>query len=261
MKSTYFAIVLAAAGILLAAGAWWRELQFERGSLRATLCRSAQDRCSQGCEKIHNDEVARINLEQSLEALEHRQRMIECRTAPNPVQCVANETARDAQVISGLNARKTAADDALETCEQGCRTAEAQCESGGSTSSAPHLGGGSFEVACQEGPGAPCYQRVDPVCQQLSGVCERCNLTLCGDSTWTFTSNSLQEALLVATGGTSPMRTLVSGAGKGSVALAIPNDLKLQTGESLELQFRFGGAPAKTRKVTFVAAGASHGAP
>ena len=250
MRSSSFVIVAVVAAVLIAATALWRELTLEHLVLITAECRQEQDICVRGCEHDHDEELSRINIARGQEFIEHGQRSAECSAhVTTAQQCHRDEDARDAQALSQLDARKAAADNARDTCIQNCQNLAEQCSRGGRVPSGPQQGGGgvSVDIACIDAPNAPCFQKVDKICTRISGVCENCKLTLCGDRTWTFTGNSLQDAALVATKGGTPTRTLASSTSKGnSAALVIPRDLKLESGEELGVQFHFGGTPGKS---------------
>jgi len=248
MGSHRIVMILSAVAALLAGATLIRQISTEHLLLRSVLCARQLDDCNRACETTFNQTVSRINLDRSLEELDHRQHLIDCNlNVTNAAQCRQNEIARHDQAVAGFDSRERAANDARTSCEQACHTAAETCDRGESQSAPPHLGGGgAVQIECIDTPGFPCYQKVDEICKRLGNVCDQCKLNLCGDGGWTFGADGLQETALVVMSGGKEARTLASTKGG---ALTIPRDIKLGAGEELNVRFQF--APdAKGRTIT-----------
>jgi hypothetical protein len=253
MRSDKFVIAAALVALLLAATALWRQFSLEERFALSVECREQRDRCNQACQATHDQEMARISVDAGTETIEHSQRMIECNLRPDAalrLQCRTEEDARFNSVLAGLQDRRAAAEAALATCRQGCSDQADQCQSGNAPVFRPGAGG-SIEIECIDAPGAPCFQKVSKLCTQIRDACKDCALTMCGDRSWRFESESLLTASLVGVVGPGDERTLATSKASANVAeLFVPAKIELKPNEELEVRFTFSGGPSKNRKLT-----------
>ena len=257
MITNRIVIIVAAAGVIAAASAHWRDFALS-GTVREEQCRSRIESCSQSCDINHRQDSGEIVLERRGEDLRHRSESITCNLEylgdPAAKQgCLATEDRRHEAAVRRLDARQQHADATLTACRQGCCDAAAGrgCPACGSDRTNEVTPDTSFVIECIEGPGTPCFHEVPDICQRLTGVCQGCELTLCADQGWTLQAELLVDATLMAGTGPGAGRPLASATARdGRATLAVPRDIKLQSGEKLQLQFRFSGPPAMARKVT-----------
>lgn len=250
MKSNRFVIVAATLALIVSALAFYRDLHLERLVL-SERCRAQSEECSQNCETGYDLEILRILIRRDLERLEHSQRMIECSLdLSSAARCRGEEEARHSEAVARFDASTTETNTSRVTCLQACGEAAGQCQRDEDDSGFTPKPDVTVEFKCIDAPGAPCFQKVPDLCQRISGACDNCALTLCGDRIWTLEGDSLLDATLIAVAGSGAGRTLASSSSKGNRAtLFIPRKIKLESGEELQVRLTFSGAQAKSRKL------------
>jgi|GEM_PF-5607350 len=209
------------------------------GRLVVRFCDDVERLCVEGCDRSHADAISRLRLEEDLAQLDHRQRLIDCVAQTDPQQCRQDEQNRFAQATAGFEERKGAADRERDGCRIRCARQGAECR--GEPLVEADENPPRVVIECIDAPGTPCFKEVAEICTKIEGVCPQCELTLCGDPSWSFEADSPVTVALVA-----GSRTLATSSGSGNRAtLSIPKDIKLQPAEKLGLRL-----DTKSKKVT-----------
>lgn len=231
MRLAWASLVISLVALALASAEFVRD-----GRFVVRFCDDVERLCVDGCDRSHTEATSRIRLEEDLARLDHRQRLIDCAVQTNPQQCRQDEANRFAQLAAGFEERKRAADRERDQCRIGCARRAAECRGERLVEPAPN----PLPVVI-ECDGPPCIKEVPEICTQIAGACPQCELTLCGDPSWSFEADSPVTVALVA-----GSRTLATSSGSGNRAtLAIPKDIKLQPGEKLALRL-----DTKSKEVT-----------
>jgi hypothetical protein len=167
------------------------------------------------------------------------------------IECRSQVNASADAAIALLDARDDAIHAEFDQCFAACSRGAKECDDEvrfyGEVVS-PTV---TVEVECIDGTNAPCFMKVRELCKKISGPCDDCWRSLCGDSTWFFESDvPLAVTLVAATDPKKDPRVLSHTSKKGKVvALSIPKQTKLKGKEQLYIGFSSNKKPAKPVQV------------
>lgn len=216
-------------------------------------CSRAYTGCVGRCNR-NRDAVLATNRERRREIAEQLTRDLnQCRIQNlgdrNAIETCRQEKRDDAarqQALLILSDRL--AEQSRLRCITECRTQLAACpETGTITANAGEL---EVDIECIPG-GAPCFKEVSKFCQQISGPCEACGISMCGGGEWGFDAEvPLVVTLAVGTDPLTNPRVLATSTLNGRQAvLNVPPDIKLGADERLYLSFSSAEKPGKPVKV------------
>lgn len=226
--------------------------------IRSQECRDARDRCIEACDRTRDIALGENQLKRSLIQLQLTRDLLDCRldNTGNPAaiqQCQADRNAAAQAQLASLDASDNTIRTAREQCVTRCRDQARECDDESQPERVTPVGGGGgpgVEISCIEGNNAPCFKEVPEICKVITGPCDNCPETLCGDGQWSFESETpLEVTLVAATDPAKSPRVLATSSPKGKEAvLGIPAGIKLNPGERLYLGFNSKdkpGAPVK----------------
>lgn len=217
------------------------------------LCRKRYERCVRSCYRTRDRQLARNQAQRGLMEFQRLRDLSDCFT-----QNIGNEETRiecQRQVNAAADTAIAHLDDAayaefdhcMAECSQGAKDCDSEVRFYGEVVS-PTV---TVEVECIDGTRAPCFVKVREICKKISGPCDDCWRSLCGDSTWFFESDiPLVVTLVAATDLKKDARVLSHTSKKGKVvALPIPKQIKLKGKEQLYIGFSSNKKPAKPVQV------------
>lgn len=222
----------------------------------STRCRKRYERCVRNCYKTRDDQLANNQIQRGIIELQRLRDLRECliQNSDNEqarIECQRQVNAAADEAMAQLDARdeaiRAAFDQSMAACSKDAKDCDDKVKFYGEIAS-PRV---TVEVNCIEGNNAPCFKSVREICKKISGPCDDCFRSLCGDSTWFFESDTpLSVTLEAATDPKKDARVLSRTSKRGKVAaLPIPKLIKLKEKEQLYIGFSSSKKPTKPVQV------------
>lgn len=204
--------------------------------------------CEQACDDDLEDALERNDLQRGLADIAHGQALTNCLVenvgdAAGLAECREEADTAFRNRIAEIDGLDAAARQMRGQCVSECSrqyqecnaTNEAAFSSSGAVSASVDVVG---TVSADCFPGAACFEPVSDLCQQISGVCDQCTLSLCGGGEWTVETVGNQlpvtTTLVAATDLSKNPRVLATSTTRGNQAiLNVPPNIKLGEGEQL----------------------------
>lgn len=247
--------ILAATAVLAVIAAVFSVISFFY--IRTERCRNRYDRCVEECDRTRDRALSENDIQRGQIEFQLLQDLSDCRIQnlldrQASEQCqTEKKTAAEAE-LAQLNAQ----DDAIRAAREQCVAAECRRQARECEDEIEFLGevpstAVPVEVECIEGNNAPCFKEVLEICTKISGPCDNCWRSLCGDGTWSFESDvPLDVTLVAATDPRKDARVLSTSSMNGKqAALPLQKQIKLKGREQLYIGFSSKQKPTGPVKV------------